>query len=85
MSLLNLLGGLLFATAYIVEYKYWADGSDALAARLICTPFALGSIFFLIGAYQSVWMWKGQNFGLGFAKALVGHSRHKAKLPHTAR
>ena len=80
MSVLNLIGAMLFFVAYVVEYNYWADGEDALEAWLIATPFAIGSIFFLFGSYMSVWMWKGQNFGLGFAKTLVGNSRHKVDL-----
>ena len=44
--------------------------------------FVIGSVFFLLSAWISLWMWKEQMFGLGYGDAdgtLMGH-RKKSKV-----
>jgi len=74
MAILNLFGAMFFLLAYIVEYNHYADDHKDVLVGLVATPFAVGSVFFFIGSWMSLYMWKQQNFGLGYAKHMNGHS-----------
>ena len=41
---------------------------------MVATPFTVGSVFFFIGSWMSLYMWKQQNFGLGYANHIYGAS-----------
>ena len=74
MAILNLVGSLLFLLAYIVDYNHYADNHEYILTWLVATPFTVGSIFFFVGSWISLYLWKQQNFGLGFAKHIIGRS-----------
>lgn len=74
MAALNFSGAVLFLVAYIVEYNHYADHHRDVLVWVVCTPFTVGSIFFFIGSWMSLYMWKQQNFGLGYAKHINGRS-----------
>ena len=85
MSFLNFFGGVLFLVAYVVDFsgyadKTCADGDCDATVWGVAGTFTTGSIFFLISSWMSLWMWKQQNFGLGFAKEMVGRSMVKVDL-----
>jgi hypothetical protein len=77
MSVLNFLGGLLFFVAYVVDFDRRAEslcksGSCLLTIHGVAGTFTVGSIFFVISSWMSLWMWKSQSFGLSFGKTVVG-------------
>jgi hypothetical protein len=79
MSVLNFVGGTLFAVAYLVDVDRSADalceqGECLLTIHGVAGTFTVGSIFFIISSWMSLWMWKSQNFGLSFGKTVVGHA-----------
>ena len=85
MSVLNFLGGVLFFVAYIVDVNKTADtrceaGDCMLTIHGVAGTFTVGSIFFIISSWMSLWMWKSQDFGLSFAKTVVGHSITKVDI-----
>eukprot|EP00658_Telonema_sp_P-2_P027282 TRINITY_DN21098_c0_g1_i2.p1 TRINITY_DN21098_c0_g1~~TRINITY_DN21098_c0_g1_i2.p1 ORF type:complete len:288 (-),score=70.72 TRINITY_DN21098_c0_g1_i2:129-992(-) len=57
MSVLNLLGGMLFLTAYAVDYNYYADNHEHVQRWLVATPFTVGSVFFFVSSWIAMWMW----------------------------
>jgi len=69
-----LAGSLLFLLAYIFEYNHYAGKHEDVLVWLVATPFTVGSIFFFFGSWYSLIMWKQQNFGLGYARNIVGKS-----------
>jgi hypothetical protein len=75
MSFLNFFGGVLFMVAYVTDFNRFADnkcadGKCAFTVWLVATPFAVGSFLFILSSWISLWMWKQQRFGVGFAKTL---------------
>ena len=60
MVMLNLAGAVLFLMAYIVEYNHFADRHEDVLVWLVAAPFTVGSIFFFIGSWMSLYMWKQQ-------------------------
>lgn len=74
MAVLNFIASLLFLLAYIVEYNHYANHHLDVLVFLVATPFTVGSIFFFIGSWMSLVLWKQQNFGLGYAKHIFGKS-----------
>jgi len=70
MSVLNTLGGTLFFVAYMVDFNKYAGEHRDVSTWLVATPFTVGSISFLIASWMSLWMWKAQQFGLGFSTVL---------------
>jgi len=85
MSILNFLGGLLFLIAYAVDVNRYADslcedGQCGVTAWVVCTPFTLGSIFFFIASWMSLWMWKKSEFGLGYSREMVGQEKYVREL-----
>lgn len=68
MSVLNFFGALLFMLAYAIDYNHVADNSKAITTWVVALPFTVGSFFFIIGSWISMWMWKNHQFGLGFAE-----------------
>jgi hypothetical protein len=75
MSFLNFMGGALFVVAYVTDFNRFddeecANGRCGFTVWLVATPFTIGSILFILSAWISLWMWKQQRFGVGFAKTL---------------
>ena len=60
MAILNFIGAVLFLLAYIVEYHHYADNHEDILVWLVATPFTVGSVFFFIGSWMSLFMWKQQ-------------------------
>jgi hypothetical protein len=69
-SVLNFWGALCFFIAYIVDYNRTADEHEWVEIYFVAGPFTVGSIFFAISSWIGLWMWKTEQFGLGFATHL---------------
>eukprot|EP00937_MAST-01D_sp_MAST-1D-sp2_P003126 g3126.t1 len=79
MALLNLLGGVLFAVAYFADTDRTvtdatARGSSGPLIWGVAAPFSVGSAVFIASSWLSLYMWKLQNYGMGFAKELSRNS-----------
>ena len=66
LSLCNTVGALLFlfaATSGLVGV------GGALSSKwMIDFTYLLGSIFFMVGAFLALWMWKSEHYGLGLIR-----------------
>ena len=85
MSILNFLGGFFFFVAYAVDVNRFADdlcakGECAVTVWVVCAPFTLGSLCFLVSSWMSLWMWKKQEFGLGYNKEMVGLATKRVNI-----
>jgi hypothetical protein len=84
MAHFNFWGSVLFLVGYLADVNRAADtfckqGSCALTIWGVATPFTVGSLFFMFASWMSLWLWKTQNYGLGFGKTIVG--RTAGQLP----
>jgi len=81
MSLINFLGATLFLWGYLPSTGHWASHTGTTTyIWMVATPFTVGSILFALGSWMALFMWKQQQFGLGFAKTLEGHSKQKVNV-----
>ena len=60
-----LAGSLLFLFAAAAGYP-----SQPLEDALVNGPYLLGSVSFALGAWCALWMWKSEQFGLGFIREI---------------
>lgn len=74
MAILNFVGSILFLLAYVTEYNHYPSHHEGALVWLVATPFTVGSAFFFVGSWMSLILWKQQNFGLGYARHVVGRS-----------
>lgn len=78
MSYMNFIGASLFFVAYVIDFNHYADEEPEYWAATffgVASTFTIGSILFTIASWMMVIMWKQEQFGLGFAKACIGHTQ----------
>merc|ERR1712032_295204 len=79
ISHMNFWGGVLFLLAYAIDWNHFADKHEPVTVWGVATPFTVGSACFLVAAFAELWMWKTENFGLGFAISLKTPRRREVQ------
>jgi len=78
-SHMNFWGGVMFLLAYVIDWNHFADKHEKVTVWGVATPFTVGSACFVFAAFAELWMWKTENFGLGFAISLKAPSQRKVQ------
>ena len=76
--MLNCFGGFLFlfaATAGIIGVE-----DENMAMWLVDFTYLIGSIAFMIGSLIALWLWKGENYGLGMLSEMNVKRENEVKM-----